>query len=143
MNSLFSFSQSAYNVEKTVNLKIRTNSGLVLDETNATAVLFFTDNTQNLLKSQGVHFTPRENNLKLIAAFGIFIEPSNWRYRSEASNDNMYVSSSFCDFVYFLPDNFKEIKSKREILFIKYKDGSQSYLVISYDGENTLIVTTN
>ena len=36
--SVFSFSQSDYRVERTVNVKIRTNSDLVLDETNARAV---------------------------------------------------------------------------------------------------------
>ena len=141
--SVFSFSQSDYRVERTVNVKIRTNSDLVLDETNARAVLFFTDNTQSLNKSQGVHFTPLENNLKLIAAFGILIDPANWQYRPEASNENMYVSSSTCDFFYFLPDNPKQIVLKTQILFIRRKNGSQSYLVIAYDGENTLVVTTD
>lgn len=142
-NSFLGFSQNPYNVEKTVNIKIRTNSGVVLDETEAKGVLFFQDNTQNLKKCRGVHFSPRAANLKLIAAFGIFIEPSNWKYSPESSNSNMSVYYSSCDFTYFVPDNLNPRNSKKEILLLNYNNGSQAYLVIAYDGENTLIVTSN
>lgn len=142
-NTFFCFSQSDYNIEKEVNIKIRTDAGVVLEEKKSSAVIFFTDNTQSLLKSEGVHFTPRQNRLNLISGFGIFVEPSNWAYNNESSNDKMTVYTSSCDFVCFVPGDLKAIKSKRQILYIRHQDGEQSYLVIAYDGENTLIVTPN
>ena len=80
--------QGIYDSELSVNIKIRTNTGEVLENKNVTAIFHFTDNSKNLKNCSGFQFSPHGNDyLNLVKGFSSFINTSRWRNVSE-ENDN-------------------------------------------------------
>jgi len=131
-----------YDSEIPVNIKIRNDAGDILESKNVSAVFHFKSSNKDLKNCSGIQFSPYGNTkLEQIVGFVFFVETDNWRYITEMKipNGNGYYNK--CSFAYSDKYSNSLIKGTKEIILIKYQNGTNTILIIGYDGINTLVIT--
>jgi len=140
--SAYVYSQETYDQEKSVNILIRNDEGKVLENKIINLIFHFSDNSQNLQRCRGFQFTNYGNaDLELLQGFSSFINTNSWKLIQEQGNNNRVGYYNTCSFAYFPKNSNSLLKGTKELLLLKYNDGTQSFLVIGYDGTNTLVIT--
>ncbi len=138
------YSQGTYDYEMIVNIKVRTDAAEILENKNVKTIFHFTSNLKSLQSCKGFQYVSFTNeDLKLVTAFSTFININNWKFETELSNNTKDIYSNTCSFAYYPENGNNMIKATREIALIKYKNGTQTFLIIGFDGVNTLVITFN
>ncbi len=131
-----------YDYELPVNVKIKTDKGQILESKNVTVIFHFTNSNKDLKSCNGFQFSPHgSDKLDLISAFSAFVNTENWRYISEVNINKGYGYGNKCSLGYIPNYSNTMIEVTKEIFLVKYENGVNTFLIIGYDGLNTLIIT--
>lgn len=142
LTSYLTYSQASYSAELSVNIKVRNDDGLTLEDKNVTVIFHFLNNKVDFAQCKGFQFSSHgTDQLKLVDGFSAYINTTKWKYESAYSDGTKNIFRNACKFGYLPPNSQSLIQGDRELILMKYTNLRTTFLVIGYDGVNTLVIS--